>query len=127
MTQPVSPTPSVAADAKSRALRTFFQNLAIDVLLAVFGAVSLWLGDADLTSKAAWLGLGVLVGKTVIATAVSYVMRYAVPPSVLTGQTVTVSNPTPGAVTVGAPDVDVVTNDPDVQAKLEAALRKFPA
>jgi len=59
------------SDAVSRALRTFAQNLALDVGVAVF-AVALPLVSGDHID---WSLLGLTVGKTALATAASYVHR----------------------------------------------------
>lgn len=58
-------------DATSRALRTFGQNLALDVGVAVF-AVALPLINAEHIN---WTLLGLTVGKTALATAASYIHR----------------------------------------------------
>lgn len=68
-------TPRLAADARNRALRTFLQGLAADVLAAlvllllpVFTSANGW-GDFE------WQILGFLGFKTVVVTGLSYVMR----------------------------------------------------
>jgi hypothetical protein len=77
-----TPTPAldVNTDAKSRAARTFLTGLGWDVIIALATALLLWLPDADLTSKEAWLVLGTAVAKTVLTAAGSYVLRYKVTP-----------------------------------------------
>ena len=66
----------LAADARNRALRTFLQGLGIDVAVAVATVLYTWLNsDADLSSREAWVGVGILLGKTALTTAASYVMR----------------------------------------------------
>lgn len=67
-------------DAKSRATRTFVQGLAVDVAFAVAAALLLWLPDADLSSREAWIVLGTSLAKTVLTAAASYVMRLKVTP-----------------------------------------------
>lgn len=66
-------------DAKSRAVRTFVQGLALDVATAVILAVSAELHDVQ-WSRAYWGALGALALKTVVQTVVSYVSRRALPP-----------------------------------------------
>ena len=75
----VSPLPipaSVSTDARSRALRTAVQGLLVDVSVAVVGAVA----DVRWT-RAYWAALGLLVAKTAVQSAVSYVARRVVPPA----------------------------------------------
>lgn len=71
------------ADAKSRAFRTLFQNMGVDLLVAL-GAVVPMLATMDFTNKAAWIVFGTSVAKTVINVFVSYVSRLAVEPEIQT-------------------------------------------
>jgi hypothetical protein len=73
--------PSLATDASNRALRTFLQALAVDVLLAlalvlynVFQQANSW-GSFD------WNVLGFLLVKTFVVSAASYFMRRVLDPS----------------------------------------------
>lgn len=59
------------SDATTRALRTFAQNLILDVLVAVF-TVALPLIQAEQIN---WTVLALAVGKTALATAASYIHR----------------------------------------------------
>jgi hypothetical protein len=68
-------TPNLATDAQNRALRTFLQGLAIDLLTAVAAALLLWLPDADLSSRDAWIVLATGLARTILGTLASYVMR----------------------------------------------------
>ena len=68
-------TTTLTADARNRALRTFLQGLAID-LLAALGAyllpiVTSWNAPDDIQWKVLAFGLG----KTALSTVASYVMR----------------------------------------------------
>lgn len=65
----------LAKDARNRALRSFLQGLGLDVLTAVAVAITLWLPDADLSSRDAWIVLATGLARTVLGTAASYVMR----------------------------------------------------
>lgn len=67
--------PVLAADARNRAARAFLQGLAIDVLTAVAAALLLWLPDADLSSRDAWVVLGTGLARTLLGTVASYLMR----------------------------------------------------
>ena len=69
---PVPPT--TAADARNRAFRTFAQGLGIDLSVALLLALAPALVDVHWT-KAYWVSLGLLAGKTVVQTAVAYAMR----------------------------------------------------
>ena len=69
------PNPTLVADAKNRALRTFLQGLAIDLATALAALVLVWLPDADLSSRDAWLVLATGAARTVLGSIASYVMR----------------------------------------------------
>ncbi|MGX4711635.1 hypothetical protein [Rhodococcus ruber] len=72
-------------DARSRSWRTFVQGLAIDVGFALLSVLALALGDFDFLDGAAWATLGVLVLKTIIQTAISYLARLKITPRYATG------------------------------------------
>ena len=74
-------TPTTQAAAAERGRRTFIQGVAIDVATAVAAALLLWLPDADLSSRDAWIVLGTAVAKTVLTAVASYLMRLKVAPS----------------------------------------------
>lgn len=67
--------PDLTADAKNRAVRSFIQGLGIDLATAIAAALLLWLPDADLSSRDAWIVLGTGLVRTVLGTVASYVMR----------------------------------------------------
>ncbi len=71
---------AVQADATERGKRTFVQGLAVDVLFAIATTLLLWLPDADLSSREAWLVIGTALLKTALTAAASYVMRLKVAP-----------------------------------------------
>jgi len=73
--------PELTADAQNRALRTFIQGLVTDLALALATVLYTWVGAADLTSRAAWIGVGILGAKTTLTTVASYVMRRWADPS----------------------------------------------
>lgn len=70
---------SVEADARDRAWRTFVQGLAIDVSGALLVALMVPMTDIRWTREY-WIGVGLLAGKTVIHSAVSYLYRKLVAP-----------------------------------------------
>lgn len=72
----------VALDAQDRAFRTFMQGIGIDVVVALSIAMGIWVVDADITSKEAWIVLATTGGKTLIITVTSYVVRLKIPPNI---------------------------------------------
>lgn len=62
-------------DAKNRALRTFAQGLAADVLAAVILLVLPVFSNAQGWQDIDWKVLGFLLAKTVVVTGLSFVMR----------------------------------------------------
>jgi len=81
--------PTVPADAEQakraaateRGKRALWQGLAIDVATAAAAALLLWLPDADLASRDAWIVLATGLARTVLAAVASYVMRLKVAPA----------------------------------------------
>ena len=71
----------VVADAKSRSWRTFLQGLIIDLGFALT-AILTTLAGVDPFAKETWLVFGALVVKTVVQTAVSYLSRLQVTPTI---------------------------------------------
>lgn len=69
----------VAADAKDRAWRTFLQGMGIDVAIAVTLVLAIAFTDIKWTAEY-WTALGLSVGRTLLQTCVSYVMRVFVKP-----------------------------------------------
>ena len=68
-------------DARNRAWRTFLQGLLVDGGVAVVLAVGPSLSGADFAfTKVYWAAIGVLVAKTAVQAAVSYVARRTMPP-----------------------------------------------
>jgi len=75
--------PSTDVDAKNRAFRTFVQGLGVDVVSATALAVVPMLAGSDFAwSRAYWLAVAGLAGKTAVLSAVSYVARKVAPPAV---------------------------------------------
>lgn len=62
-------------DATNRAQRALLQGLATDVITAIAAALLLWLPDADLSSRDAWIVLGTGLVRTVLSAIASFVMR----------------------------------------------------
>ncbi len=71
------------ADAKNRAFRTLFQNLAVDLMVGLITVLPM-LVTMNFTDRSAWIVFGTSLLKTVIAVFVSYVSRLAVTPSIPT-------------------------------------------
>lgn len=78
MTQP-APLPAITADARNRALRTFLQGLAFDVVAALAAVVVEVVTEAP--AGIPWAVLGLSLVKTLIVTAAAYVMRAKLDPS----------------------------------------------
>ena len=70
---------ALTADARNRALRTFLQGLAWDVLVAV--AVVVYTVVTTSGDRIAWGLLGASIVKTLLVTVASYVMRAKLDPS----------------------------------------------
>lgn len=70
----------VKNDAVDRGWRTFGQGLLIDVAVAVAAVLLMWLPDADVTRREAWMVLATALLKTVLTAVASYVMRFKVAP-----------------------------------------------
>ncbi|WP_263729946.1 hypothetical protein [Cellulomonas sp. SG140] len=73
---------TVRADARERALRTLWTSLGVDLAVAVGVVLSTWIVDADLSSPAAWTGLGLLVARSAITSVASYLVRMKVTPAI---------------------------------------------
>jgi len=78
-----SPTPQQAkrAAATERGRRALVQGLALDVATALAAFLLVWLPDADLSSRDAWIVFGTGAARTVLGAVASYVMRLKVAPS----------------------------------------------
>lgn len=74
------PTPlPTDQDAWNRAIRTFIQGLWLDVSTALVLAIVAGLTDVQWTSEY-WTGFGLMLLKTVVLAAASYVHRRLRPP-----------------------------------------------
>lgn len=91
--------PSKQADARSRALRTFVQNLGIDAGIAVLTVLATAIVGLDITSQEAWTALGILLLKTALSAPLSYLARLKFTPSVQRAPTVSFM-PLPVAIPV---------------------------
>jgi hypothetical protein len=69
------------ASAKNRSWRTFVQGFGIDLGFALISVLALALGNFDFLDGAAWATLAVLVLKTIIQTAISYIARMQISPN----------------------------------------------
>lgn len=67
------------ADARDRAWRTFIQGLGIDVTIAVTLVLVVAFKDIEWTPTY-WIALGSSLGRTILQSAVAYVMRVFVKP-----------------------------------------------
>lgn len=80
-TTPQREAAATRAAAGERGKRALWQGLGLDVITAVAVALLMWLPDADLSSRAAWVLLGYGLLRTVLTAAASYVMRLKVQPA----------------------------------------------
>ena len=70
----------VEQDARSRARRTFLQGLAVDVAAALIVLMLPLVTGAETWGDLDWAVVGFLAAKTVVVTALSYVMRAYIDP-----------------------------------------------
>ena len=68
-------TSPVRLDAQNRGVRSLYQGLVIDLLVAVGVALAMWLPDADLATGTAWLILGTAVVKSALQALAAFLMR----------------------------------------------------
>jgi hypothetical protein len=71
---------TVEIDARNRALRTFVQGLVVDVAAALIILFLPVITEAQAPGDLDWPVLGFLAAKTVVATALAYVMRAYIDP-----------------------------------------------
>lgn len=94
-------------DAKERAWRTFLQNLLIDMLVTVGTVLITALATLDISSKEAWIGLAILLGKTALSAPIAYIMRMKKEPHAVEISSPTtlvaakMSTPTSGEIPLG--------------------------
>lgn len=72
---PVQTPQEVRQDAKERSWRTLWQQLGIDVAVALATVVGPLLLSLDVSSKEQWTFIGLSVLKTIVSTLVAYVFR----------------------------------------------------
>jgi len=69
----VATTPAQAA--RKNATKTLLENLGLDLAIALGLVLNDWIGSADITDKQAWTALGVLVGKSLIASIARFLLQ----------------------------------------------------
>jgi hypothetical protein len=81
MSYPRATVPALPAseDAWNRAVRTFVQGLLVDVGAVVVAVLVTALGSPEWTAEY-WMGIGVLLLKTVVTAVASYAARKLAPP-----------------------------------------------
>lgn len=72
---------TVRADALNRALRTLWTGVGVDAATAIGAGTLFLLNDADVSSATFWSGVGILVLKSVVTSAASYLVRLKVEPN----------------------------------------------
>ena len=73
-------TAGLHADAIERSLRTLWTGFGIDAAIAIGAGTLLLLDGSDVSSPVFWNGLGVLVLKSTLTAAASYLVRLKVTP-----------------------------------------------
>lgn len=69
------------ADAGVRGLRTLAQGLVVDVLAAAAFALTAAVAGGIEWTRAYWIALALVVGKSIVTALVSYVARFVIPPA----------------------------------------------
>ena len=72
---PVTNTEVLSADARNRALRTFLQNIGIDVLVAVVAILIPFFQDANSFGELEWKIILFSLAKTIALTVFAFIMR----------------------------------------------------
>ena len=72
--------PSTVSDALNRAWRTLYAGFILDALVLIGAGLTDLLTSADITTQAFWVTLGVLVVKSVLTSAASFLLRLKVAP-----------------------------------------------
>ena len=73
-------TISKYADALNRAWRTLYTGFILDALVLIGGGLTSLLTDTSITSRAFWIAFGILVGKSLLTSLGSYLLRLKVTP-----------------------------------------------
>lgn len=73
---------SVKLDALNRAWRTLYTAFGADALLLIGAGLLTLLEKVEITSQAFWIGLGILVVKSVLTALGSYLLRLKKAPRV---------------------------------------------
>lgn len=67
--------PNVKFDALNRAWRTFYVAIGFDAALLIGAGLTDLLSKMDITSPAFWITFGILVGKSVLISLASFLLR----------------------------------------------------
>jgi len=73
---PAETVAGTAKDARNRAVRTFLQNLAVDVVVALLLVIYPVVSGAQDLSQVQWGLLAASVLKTLVVTVLSFLMRF---------------------------------------------------
>ena len=79
----VIPTVGVKLDALNRAWRTLYVAFGADAALLIGAGLLQLLDKVDISTQAFWIGLGLLVVKSVLSAFGSYLLRLKVAPKAL--------------------------------------------
>lgn len=73
---------AVRADALDRALRTLWQGVGVDALVAIGAGGLVLLDGGDVMSPTFWGAMGILVAKSFLVSGASYLARLKIAPKV---------------------------------------------
>lgn len=71
------------SDALNRAWRTLYTGFILDALVLIGAGLADLLNQADVTTQAFWITLGILVAKSLLTSAASFLLRLKVTPKPL--------------------------------------------
>lgn len=77
-----SPPQTVKTDALNRAARTLYTAFGADALLLIGAGLLELLNSVEITAQAFWVGLGILVVKSLLTAFGSYLLRLKKAPNV---------------------------------------------
>lgn len=79
MADHVAPT-SVKMDALNRAWRTLYTGIILDALVLIGMGLNDLLTSADITTQQFWVTFGILIGKSLLTSLGSFLLRLKVAP-----------------------------------------------
>jgi len=71
---------SVKTDALNRAWRTLYTGIILDALVLIGTGLTSLLTEHDITTQAFWVTFGILIGKSLLTSLGSFLLRLKVAP-----------------------------------------------